>query len=69
MYLSYIHNTHRKDMYLSRYEHTVEPINSEQYWEITGLPPSLPPLIKVQPVRPKKNDMTKMMCKRHLEFS
>lgn len=50
---NFINNTFTKDMYLSCYEHTVEPINMEQYWDLTGLPPPLPPLIKVQPDRPK----------------
>ena len=39
---------------MKKYEHIVEPINSQQYWEKTPFPPPLPPLIKVQPGRPKK---------------
>ncbi|XP_074352049.1 uncharacterized protein LOC141691210 [Apium graveolens] len=52
--VDYIHRTYSKDMYLSCYEHTLEPITSDQYWDKTGLPPPLPPVLKVQPGRPKK---------------
>lgn len=50
----YIHKAYTKDMYLACYQHTLEPITSEQYWEKTGIPGPLAPLIKVQPGRPKK---------------
>lgn len=52
--VDYIHKTYTKDMYLATYDHTLEPINSEHYWEKTNLPGPLPPVIKVQPGRPKK---------------
>ena len=51
---TYIHNTYHKAMFLRTYEHTVEPISSQQFWEKTPFPPPLPPLMKVQPGRPKK---------------
>lgn len=57
--VNYIHPTYSKDMYLATYDHTLEPISSEQYWEQTGLPTPLPPLIKVQPGRPKKKEHEK----------
>lgn len=55
--VNYIHKIYSKDMYLATYDHTLEPINSEQYWEQTGLAGPLPPLIKVQPGKQKKRDM------------
>lgn len=57
--VDYIHPTYGKDMYLATYNHTVEPINSSEYWEKTGSPGPLPPLIKVQPGRPKKKNKQK----------
>lgn len=57
--VDYIHPTYGKDMYLATYNHTVEPINSSEYWEKTGNPGPLPPLIKVQPGRPKKKNKQK----------
>ncbi|WOG91916.1 hypothetical protein DCAR_0311171 [Daucus carota subsp. sativus] len=53
--VDFIHTAYSKDMYLACYQHTVEPITSEQYWEKTGIPGPLPPVFKVQPGRPKKS--------------
>lgn len=51
--VDYTHKTYSKDMYLATYDHTLEPINSEEYWEKTGLPGPLSPMIKVKPGRLK----------------
>ena len=50
----HIHRTYTKAMFLSCYTHTIEPINSEQFWEETGAAPILPPIVKIAPGRPKK---------------
>lgn len=50
----HIHKTYTKAMFLQCYTHTIQPINSEQYWEKTGANPILPPIVKIAPGRPKK---------------
>ncbi|WOG95208.1 hypothetical protein DCAR_0414514 [Daucus carota subsp. sativus] len=50
----HIHKKYTIAMFLSCYSHTIEPINSEQFWEETGAAPILPPIVKIAPGRPKK---------------
>ncbi|XP_074374671.1 uncharacterized protein LOC141715086 [Apium graveolens] len=55
----HIHKTYTKAMFLSCYTHTIKPINSEQYWEKSGMSAILPPIVKIAPGRPKKKKNTK----------
>lgn len=57
--MDYIHNTYSKDMYLSCYKHTVEPINSEHDRKKTGITSPLPSLIIVQHGRSRKKKISK----------
>lgn len=48
-------------MFLPCHTHAIEPINSEQYWEKTGVTPISPPIVKIAPGRPKKKKTQEMI--------
>ena len=53
--VDFIHECHKKDIYLEVYSHLLEPINGEEQWDVTEQESPLPPVKKIAPGRPKKN--------------
>lgn len=53
--LDYMHQCYKKKTYMEVYNHVLEPVSGEQFWEETNHTPMLPPLVKIAPGRPKKN--------------
>lgn len=54
--VDYIEKTFIQDMYLTCYEHTLQPINSQQCWQKTGIAASELPLLQEEYERPKKQE-------------
>ena len=52
--LDFIHECYSTERYLQVYNHILEPISGEQFWEHTEQEAPLPPIKKVAPGRPKK---------------
>lgn len=50
----YVHECYTKNMYMKVYSHLVEPINGEEFWTPTNLPPPPSPTVKVAPEKPKR---------------
>ncbi|GMI82670.1 hypothetical protein HRI_001936300 [Hibiscus trionum] len=50
---AYISEWYSKEKYLSSYNHILQPVRGKKFWS-KELPPILPPIVKVQPGRPKK---------------
>ena len=53
--MNYVHECHQKAWYLKVYNHYLEPINGEEFWEEPNNTPILPPKVRAPPGRPKKN--------------
>lgn len=50
----YMHECYKRERFLQVYNHLLDPINSEEFWEETLETPPLPPKVRVAPGRPKK---------------
>ena len=50
----YVHDYFKRDKYLETYSHVLQPINGPDMWPQTGKIPLDPPIVHVQPGRPKK---------------
>ncbi|KAK8623433.1 hypothetical protein V6N13_118318 [Hibiscus sabdariffa] len=51
---AYVTKWYNKEKYLASYNHFLQPVRGKKFWP-KGLPSILPPKMKVQPERPKKN--------------
>ncbi|KAL4291477.1 hypothetical protein GQ457_14G016360 [Hibiscus cannabinus] len=49
----YVSEWYKKEKYMATYKHVLQPVRRKKFWP-KGLPPILPPTVKVQPGRPKK---------------
>ncbi|KAL4335326.1 hypothetical protein GQ457_07G003320 [Hibiscus cannabinus] len=49
----YVSEWYKKEKYMATYKHILQPVRGKKFWP-KGLPPILPPTVKVQPGRPKK---------------
>ncbi|KAK8578010.1 hypothetical protein V6N13_076682 [Hibiscus sabdariffa] len=49
----YVLEWYSKEKYMESYKHVLQPMRGKKFWP-KGLPPILPPTVKVQPGRPKK---------------
>ncbi|KAK8649115.1 hypothetical protein V6N13_129851 [Hibiscus sabdariffa] len=49
----YVSEWYNKEKYMTSYKHVLQPVRGKKFWP-KGLPPILPPTVKVQPGRPKK---------------
>ncbi|KAL4342120.1 hypothetical protein GQ457_08G026870 [Hibiscus cannabinus] len=50
---NYVSEWYKKEKYMATYKHVLQPVRGKKFWP-KGLPPILPPTVKVQPGRPKK---------------
>ena len=50
----YINACYKRTTYIDCYEPIIEPINGQNMWKASGLPPVQPPIKRRPPSRPKK---------------